>query len=342
MPEHKSPTQVTLSTGEGTSELHGVVARYWKPAAILVGIAATVILVSVVKSERRVKAAHSAWNRVRKDVQFGFMVEPAPTAVLGGLEEELAGSKVVPWIRAISIGGLLEEGKSAAASDSARSLASSWPDHALSRVGFFSGESGGPRMSLPAWIESALATSASFEEARKDLSANPVPSEMSPRVVIKTTVGDIVVALFADLSPRHAENFLKLCSDGFYDGTRIHRLVQGQYLEAGDPNSRTEGSEDWGTGGPGYSIPHEGAKAWNYKYAVTSVQADDNYSSNGSQFRIMLSDVHSFDGASSVFGVVVDGTAVLDELGAAEVSGARPTNPVTIQSTEVMKADRPG
>ena len=339
MPEHKSPTQVTVFTGEGTSELHGLVRRYWKPAALVVGLVAALILVKVIAEERKARAVETAWNRVRKDIQLdGFAIQPAPLAVLGGLEEELSGTSAAPWVKAVSVGSQLEDGRSAQALEAAKSFAAAWPDHLLSRATVFHDESAETSMALPGWIESVNAATKSFESARPDLSTNPPPSETAPRVRIKTSGGDVVVALYDQIAPKHAENFLKLCGEGYYDGTKIHRIVPGQYLEAGDPNTKSDDVSTWGSGGPGYSLPHEGHGVWNYKYALTSVQEDDDYSSKGSMFRILLSDAHSFDGSSSVFGVVVEGNDVLEKLGAAQVADDRPVESISIESTEVVKA----
>jgi peptidyl-prolyl cis-trans isomerase B (cyclophilin B) len=339
MSEHKSPTQVTIFTGEGTGEFHGLVRRYWKWAALFGGVVTALILFKVIWEQRKVKAVETAWNRVRKDVQFQpFSIRPAPLAVLGGLEEELVGTSAAPWVKAVSVGSQLEDGKPAQALEAAKSLAAAWPDHLLSRSTLFHDESAETSLALPGWIETVNAATKSFEDARLDLSMNPPPSAEAPRVRLKTSEGDVVVALYDQIAPKHAENFLKLCGEGYYDGTKIHRIVPGEYLEAGDPNTKSDDVSTWGSGGPDYSLPHEGHGVWNYKYALTSVQAEDDYTSKGSMFRILLSDVHSFDGSASVFGVVVEGNDVLEKLGAAEVTDGRPVESISIDSTEMVKA----
>ena len=65
----------------------------------------------------------------------------------------------------------------------------------------------------------------------------------------------------------------------------------------------------------------------------------DATESSGSQFYIMTSDadVHYFDGDYTVFGVLVDGASVVDELAAAPAEGESPTNPATITSTEILE-----
>jgi cyclophilin family peptidyl-prolyl cis-trans isomerase len=338
MADHKAPTQVTISTGEGNTELHDLVRRYWKPVAGVAAVIVGIVVWRVAVTEQKAKSDTKAWNRVRKDVQMEFSIQPPPLAVLGGLEEELAGSTVAPWVKAIGVGSQLEAGKTSEAVAAAKSIVASWPDNLLVATPIYAAQSEGSRMTLPAWIETSSAALSSFESERPDLKGNPPPAGSAPRVRIKTSKGDIVVALYDSIAPKHAENFLKLCDGGFYDGTKVSRLVAGQLVEAGDPNTRGEDSSEWGKGGPGYTLAHEGYGVWNYKYSMTSIPMDDNFTSNGSMFRLLLSDAHSFDGAASVFGVVVEGMEVLDALGVVEVQDDRPKEAITILATEVLKA----
>ena len=56
-------------------------------------------------------------------------------------------------------------------------------------------------------------------------------------VRIETSEGIIRVAL-SDDTPVHRDNFLKLSSEGFYDGTLFHRCIQDFMIQGGDPDSR--------------------------------------------------------------------------------------------------------
>src|SRR5918996_1075281 len=78
--------------------------------------------------------------------------------------------------------------------------------------------------------------------------------------VISTSLGDITVTLYADESPQTANNFAFLASQGYYDGTPIHRVVPGFVVQMGDPTGT-------GTGGPGYRFGDELGAAQQYGYA---------------------------------------------------------------------------
>ena len=76
-------------------------------------------------------------------------------------------------------------------------------------------------------------------------------------VILKTTVGDIKIKLY-DETPKHKANFIKLVSQGYYDGVLFHRVIPQFMIQTGDPNSLTaEPGQPLGSGGPGYTIPAE-------------------------------------------------------------------------------------
>lgn len=76
-------------------------------------------------------------------------------------------------------------------------------------------------------------------------------------VRLETTMGNIRIAL-NDETPVHRDNFLKLVSEGFYDGTLFHRVVKDFVIQAGDPDSKqAPGGKILGEGGPGYMLAPE-------------------------------------------------------------------------------------
>lgn len=81
--------------------------------------------------------------------------------------------------------------------------------------------------------------------------------KVKPDVILHTNYGDISVILYED-TPLHRANFLKLCKEGFYDGTQFHRIIKEFMIQGGDPLSKDEATaHKAGTGGPGYTIPAE-------------------------------------------------------------------------------------
>lgn len=112
-------------------------------------------------------------------------------------------------------------------------------------------------------------------------------------VLLETSVGPIRVALF-DYTPMHRDNFLRLASEGFYDGTLFHRVIQDFMIQGGDPDSRkTLPGQLLGEGGPGYTIPAEFSLPYLYHWrgALASAREPDDVNpemrSCGSQFYIV-------------------------------------------------------
>ncbi|PJC56404.1 peptidylprolyl isomerase, partial [Candidatus Kaiserbacteria bacterium CG_4_9_14_0_2_um_filter_41_32] len=84
---------------------------------------------------------------------------------------------------------------------------------------------------------------------------------MNPIAVFETTDGIIELELFKDIMPITAGNFEKLVSEGFYDGVKFHRVIDGFMIQGGDPNTKTPNVLTYGTGGPGYAIADEHIKS---------------------------------------------------------------------------------
>lgn len=76
-------------------------------------------------------------------------------------------------------------------------------------------------------------------------------------VEISTTMGDVTVMLYDD-TPLHRDNFIKLCSENFYEGVLSHRIIKEFVVQGGDPSSKAhEPGVLYGNDGGGYSVPAE-------------------------------------------------------------------------------------
>ncbi len=65
---------------------------------------------------------------------------------------------------------------------------------------------------------------------------NPMEENLTT-VLIETSKGNIKVALY-DETPLHRDNFIKLCSNGTYDGVLFHRVIGDFMIQTGDPDSK--------------------------------------------------------------------------------------------------------
>jgi cyclophilin family peptidyl-prolyl cis-trans isomerase len=191
------------------------------------------------------------------------------------------------------------------------------------------------------------------------------PIEKERKVLISTSYGDIKIRLY-DETPLHRDNFIKLASEGYYDGTLFHRVINQFMIQGGDPDSKGAKSDAMlGNGGPAYTIPAEFISKYYHKKGVIAAaregdNVNPNKASSGSQFYIVQGkkftdaelDVittrtgHAFtkeerdvyktiggaphlDGSYTVFGEVYEGLDVVDKIAAVKTGFAdRPVDDI--------------
>ena len=130
----------------------------------------------------------------------------------------------------------------------------------------------------------------------------------------ETSRGSITAELFDEEVPGTVANFEKLANDGFYDGTRFHRVIDNFMIQGGDPYSRDPGDRRTGTGGPGYTIKCETHRNTHRHVAGTLSMAHAGKDTGGSQFFICHSPQPHLDGQHTVFGQVTEGQDVVDAI----------------------------
>ncbi len=132
-----------------------------------------------------------------------------------------------------------------------------------------------------------------------------VDPSVSPHVYIDTARGTIQIELAVLDAPLTAANFMRLARRGFYDGQTFHRAESNYVVQGGDPRSD-------GEGGPGYTIRDEINQLPFLRGTVG--MALDWEDTGGSQFFITLLPQPRLDGRYTVFGRVLDGMDVVDQL----------------------------
>lgn len=171
---------------------------------------------------------------------------------------------------------------------------------------------------------------------------NPADLPEEPVFDIITNVGTIRIKLYKE-TPLHRDNFVKLASEGFFDGIRFHRVIKGFMIQTGDPLSKDMANESrFGTGGPGYTIPAEILPEFKHKKgAVAAARRGDAANplkeSSGSQFYIVEDPATcaQLDGDYSVFGETLEGFDVIDRIAAVATNNAdRPLEDVIIQTVK--------
>ncbi|MCL6097686.1 MAG: peptidylprolyl isomerase [Bacteroidetes bacterium] len=126
-------------------------------------------------------------------------------------------------------------------------------------------------------------------------------------VSMNTSKGIIEIELYPEHAPMTVNNFVFLAKEGFYDGVSFHRVISDFVIQGGDPTGT-------GRGGPGYKFEDElKNNPLKHERGVISM-ANAGPNSNGSQFFITHSPQPHLNGKHTVFGKVVNGINVVDEI----------------------------
>lgn len=118
------------------------------------------------------------------------------------------------------------------------------------------------------------------------------------KVKIQTTLGDVIVRLY-DETPIHRDNFVKLVSEGYYNGTLFHRVIKDFMIQGGDPESiGAPAGKSLGTGGPGYTLEAEIKEGLIHKRGALAAarlgdDANPTRRSSGSQFYIVWGQIYN-------------------------------------------------
>lgn len=130
------------------------------------------------------------------------------------------------------------------------------------------------------------------------------------QVTIQTAKGDIVFELYPEDAPKTVSNFVYLAKEGFYDGLTFHRVEPGFVIQGGDPKGN-------GRGGPGYQFEDEPVTKDYAKGIVAMANAGPD--TNGSQFFIMLENNSTLPKDYTIFGKVIKGQDVVDQIAVSDV-----------------------
>jgi cyclophilin family peptidyl-prolyl cis-trans isomerase len=126
-------------------------------------------------------------------------------------------------------------------------------------------------------------------------------------IVMGTTQGEVVIALYPDLAPGHVNRIKELSRKNFYDGIVFHRVIDGFMAQTGDPT---------GTGTGGSDKPDLQAEFSNANHGrgACSMARAQNPNSANSQFFICFDDASFLDRQYTVWGQVIEGMENVDRI----------------------------
>ncbi|KAL7753069.1 Peptidyl-prolyl cis-trans isomerase-like 4 [Sorochytrium milnesiophthora] len=177
-------------------------------------------------------------------------------------------------------------------------------------------------------------------------------------VLLETSLGEIVVDLFVDVSPQTCLNFLKLCKAKYYNWCLFYNIQRNFAVQCGDPQGTGKGGTSvWGLihGDGRRYFPAEIHPQLKHNkrglLSMASVSVDGSGSAmtsaggdvggvavSGSQFLITTSDAADYlDGKCTIFGEVAEGMDVLEKINNAYVDAdGRPYQDIRIQHTIIL------
>ena len=146
-------------------------------------------------------------------------------------------------------------------------------------------------------------------------------------LVIELKDGRVLIELRPDLAPKHVERIKALTKQGFYNGLKFHRVINGFMAQTGDPK---------GTGAGGSSLPDLPAEFTPEPYRRGTIGAarTQNPNSANSQFFICFNDMgcRGLTGQYTVWGQVTEGMDLVDNI----TRGEPPASPDVMKKVYVL------
>jgi len=128
----------------------------------------------------------------------------------------------------------------------------------------------------------------------------------SNTLVLELRTGNVVIEMRPDLAPKHVARIKQLASEGFYDGLKFHRVIDGFMAQTGDPRGD-------GTGGSGQNLDAEFTKE-PFERGTLGMARSQNPNSGDSQFFIVFASAPHLNGQYTVWGKVTEGMEHVDQV----------------------------
>lgn len=337
MAKHKDATEVLIATTEPQSEFSAHVQRFWLPALCLFLAFGGYLAFTEQQAESLSAEATESWAALGTAVQVDNPAAFASTdaTLVAAVAKTEMNRAAGPWAKYLEASVRTESGDSEGAAAALGELQQDHPGHMLNTMSFAAGST---KETVVERMASNLEASAQWEAQHPALFSNPDPSDGNKQVKLTTTEGVFVVQLYEGDAPEHCANFLKLCSEGFYDNTKFHRVIANFMIQGGDPNTKDANVEEWGLGGPDYKIDREENELKHFVGYLAAAKNPGEVQSSGSQFYITTAPAHHLDGQHVVFGKVIEGMETVQIIESATVvqGTSRPDTPATVTSTEVL------
>lgn len=170
--------------------------------------------------------------------------------------------------------------------------------------------------------------------------AASAPRLSDERIIFHTTRGDLVVALYPDVAPRHAAQILRLVRLGVYDSTYVHRVEPGFIAQLTNAQNRKRPLSPQQLAAI-HKLPAELSAVPHREGVLSMAREDGDLDSAETSFSFLLGPAPHLDGKYTVFGQLEFGQSLLDLLSREPrgPSGAPRDPPVVEQAVVVSAAE---
>lgn len=141
-----------------------------------------------------------------------------------------------------------------------------------------------------------------------------------PVASVETDKGIIVIELLPEVAPATVERFIELAEVGFYRRTSFHRVMKDMMIQGGDPLSRDNDPFNDGQGTSGEYLPQEFSSVPFERGTVAMGRLPGGDNGGSCQFFITLKPAPEWEGQYNVFGKVIEGIEVAEEISRSPLS----------------------
>jgi peptidylprolyl isomerase/peptidyl-prolyl cis-trans isomerase-like 1 len=224
----------------------------------------------------------------------------------------------------------------------------------LAFIAYGCGEDGSPqtRVQQPVMQESAKSRVHLKDSNIVSIDSQTDTSVVTALAVINTSMGKITIGLFGKDAPITVRNFIGLAEKDYYDGVLFHRAARNFLIQTVDKNTKFKNRKpDWGKGGESifgkYFEDELDSKTPSYRSGYLPgvvAMANRGPNTNTSQFFICLEDAVYLEHKWTIFGRVLDGMDVVENIseldvepGPYEPDDGLPRKAVKILSVRIKK-----
>ncbi len=154
-------------------------------------------------------------------------------------------------------------------------------------------------------------------------SAKEPPVAPGTEAVVETAKGSFTIRLLPEVAPSHVALFVRTAKAGGYDGTTFHRVIAGGIIQGGDPLTKDPAKASlYGTGGLDL-LKAEFSDRPFVRGTVAAARKPSSPDSGGRQFFICVREQPSLQGQYTIFGEIVSGMEVVDQVSTTPADGDR-------------------